>query len=71
MMIEGIYDGSAAIHFCGPVGPERSSAMMSMAPRSAEARRRRGPARCGAHDGARLRRGNGYFLGPGGRVDFS
>jgi hypothetical protein len=27
--------GSAAIHFRGPVSPERSSAMMSMAPRSA------------------------------------
>jgi hypothetical protein len=33
-------------------------------------RRRRGPAGCGEHDGLRLLRGNGYFLGPGGGVDF-
>jgi hypothetical protein len=35
MMIEGIHDDSAAIHFRGPVSPERSSVMMSMAPRLA------------------------------------
>jgi hypothetical protein len=35
MRIEGIYDGSAAIHFRGPFSRKRSSAMISMALRSA------------------------------------
>jgi hypothetical protein len=63
MMIEGIYDGFRRNHFRGPVSPERSSAMMS----TAQARRRRGPAGCGEHDGARLRGKNRSFA-PAHRV---
>jgi hypothetical protein len=57
MMIEGIYDAARSA---------RSGAMMSMAPRSAAM-----AVGCVDACRARLRRGNGYFLGPGGGVDFS